>query len=135
MFFQFVISGLYITAVCLCIRFVPAFVEWFNIADKTGDDKITYLHSALFATFMMAITWNGFNARTEHVNVFEHLGRNKNFLIVMGALFVAQFIFVTFGGAPLAVEPLNWQTWLICLGLSFLVIPIDIIRKLCSGKN
>ena len=130
MFFQFVISGLYITAICLCIRFVPFFNEAFG-----GGHDTKYLRSALFATFMMAITWNGFNARTEHVNVFEHLGRNKNFLIVMGALFAAQFIFVTFGGDPLAVEPLNWQTWLICLGLSFLVIPIDIIRKLCSGKN
>ncbi len=135
MFFQFVISGLYITAVCLCIRFLPVFVDLFNIAGNTGDDRITYLHSALFATFMMAITWNGFNARTEHINVFEHLGRNKSFLLVMGALFVIQFIFVTLGGKPLSVEALNWQTWLICLGLSFMVIPLDIIRKLCSGKN
>ena len=84
---------------------------------------------------MMGITFNGFNARTEHTNVFEHLGRNKNFLIVMGALLLVQFIFVTFGGNPLSVEPLNAKTWLVCIILAFLVIPIDIIRKVIMGSS
>ena len=130
MFIQVIISGLYITALCLCIRFVPAFNNFFG-----GEHDLTYLRSALFATFMMAITFNGFNARTERVNAFENLGRNKNFLIVMGTLLAVQFIFVTFGGAPLSVEPLNPQTWLICLVCAFLVIPIDMIRKVLSGKK
>ena len=47
-------------------------------------------------------------------------GQNTNFLLVMGAIFLAQFVFVTFGGAPLHVEPLSVQTWLVCLGLAFL---------------
>ena len=94
-----------------------------------------YLRSALFATFMMGITFNGFNARTEHTNVFESLGRNKTFLAVMGVLLAVQFVFVTFGGKPLSVEALNPQTWLICLGLAFLVIPIDIIRKVLTKKS
>ena len=131
MFAQFVLSGLYITAVCLAIRFIPA------INDLFGGHDTTYLCSALFATFMMAITFNGFNARTERTNVFENLGRNKNFLIVMGVLLLVQFVFVTFGGDPLSVEPLNAKTWGICLILAFLVIPIDIIRKviMSSGKE
>ena len=83
---------------------------------------------------MMAITFNGFNARTEKVNVFEHLGRNKNFLIVMGALLLIQFVFVTFGGEFLSVEPLNVKTWLICIVLAFMVIPIDMIRKVVTKK-
>ena len=130
MFFQFAISGLYITSVCLCIRFVPLFNDMFG-----GGHDNEYLRSALFATFMMAIAFNGFNARTEKTNVFEHLGRNMNFLIVMGSLLAIQFIFVTFGGKPLSVEPLNAQTWLICLALAVLVIPIDIIRKTLTKKK
>ena len=53
----------------------------------------------------------------------------------MGALLLVQFIFVTFGGNPLSVEPLNAKTWLICLVLAFLVIPIDIIRKVIMGSG
>ncbi|MDE5584058.1 MAG: calcium-translocating P-type ATPase, PMCA-type [Ruminococcus sp.] len=133
MLVQFIIGGLYITAICLVIRFVPAMRDLFGSDPK----DTTYLCSALFATFMMAITFNGFNARTERINVFEHIGRNKNFLIVMGALLLIQFVFVTFGGEFLSVEPLNVKTWLICIIMAFMVIPIDIVRKAVtrSGKQ
>ena len=83
----------------------------------------------------LAISFNGFNARTEHTNPFEHLGRNKNFLLVIGALLVLQFLFVTFGGAVLSVEPLSWTAWLVCLLIAFLIIPIDIIRKAITSKK
>jgi len=130
MFVEVVISGLYITAICLIIRFLPAIRDIFGC----GEDRV-YLCSALFATFMMAITFNGFNARTNKINVFENLGRNKNFLIVMGVLLLVQFVFVTFGGEFLSVEALNAKTWCICLILAFLVIPIDMIRKAVSGNK
>lgn len=140
---QVIISGLYITGVCLAIRFIPAFIDMFGIGDlsttiaekQSHAPQTMYLLSAVFAFFMMAITWNGFNARTEHFNVFESLGRNRNFLIVMLTIFVVQFVFVTFGGEFLSVRALNLRTWLICLVLSFMVIPIDMIRKAVTNKK
>ena len=93
------------------------------------------LNSAVFATFMMAITFNGFNARTEHTNVFENIGRNRNFLIVMGVIFLAQFIFVTVGGQVLSVHALTATTWLVCAVIAFLVIPIDIVRKIVMARK
>lgn len=131
---QVVVSGLYITAMCLCIRFVPALQHLLG-AWSTGVLDTTLLNSAVFATFMMAISFNGFNARTEHTNPFEYLERNKNFLLVIGALLVLQFLFVTFGGAVLSVEPLSWAAWLVCLLIAFLIIPIDIIRKAITSKK
>ncbi|MCM1104438.1 MAG: HAD-IC family P-type ATPase [Clostridium sp.] len=129
MFTEIIISALYITFICLAILFVPF------IRNLFGDVDDIYLKSALFATFMMAITFNGFNARTSHLNTFEGLGRNKNFLIVMFAIFAMQFIFVTFGGNVLSVESLSPSAWLICLVLAFLVIPIDMVRKAITGKS
>lgn len=126
---EIVISAVYITFICLSILFLPI------VRNLFGNVDVMYLKSALFATFMMAITFNGFNARTEHVNVFEGLGRNKNFLLVMLSIFALQFIFVTFGGEALNVEPLTASSWLICIVMAFLVIPIDIIRKLLMQKD
>ena len=131
---QVVVSGLYITAMCLCIRFVPALQHLLGAVKESGLDT-TLLNSAVFATFMMAISFNGFNARTEHTNPFEHLERSKNFLLVIGALLVLQLLFVTFGGAVLSVEPLSWTAWLVCLLIAFLIIPIDIIRKAITSKK
>lgn len=129
MLVEILISAIYITFVCLGILFVPFIRKLF------GDVDVTYLKSALFATFMMAITFNGFNARTSHINPFEGLGRNKNFLLVMLAIFAMQFVFVTFGGAALSVEALTPSSWLICVILAFLIIPIDVIRKIVMKKE
>lgn len=126
---EILISAFYITFICLSILFLAPLRNLF------GDVDVTYLKSALFATFMMAITFNGFNARTGHVNPFEHMGRNKNFLRVMVSILVLQFIFVTFGGEVLSVESLSVKAWIICLVLAFLVIPIDMIRKLIMNKK
>lgn len=126
---QIIISALYITFICLSILFLPP------IRNLFGNVDTTYLKSALFATFMMAITFNGFNARTSHMNPFEGLGRNKSFLIVMFAIFAMQFIFVTFGGSVLSVESLSPMSWLICVVLAFLVVPIDMIRKAFTKKS
>ena len=126
---EILISAAYITFICLSILFLPP------VRNLFGDVDVTYLKSALFATFMMAITFNGFNARTDHINVFKNLGRNKNFLLVMLAIFAMQFVFVTFGGEVLSVEALNVRSWLICIVLAFLVIPIDIVRKLIMHKG
>ncbi len=131
---QVVVSGLYITAMCLCIRFVPALQHLLG-AWNNGVLDTVMLNSAVFATFMMAISFNGFNARTEHLNPFENLGRNKNFLLVIGGLLVLQFLFVTFGGVVLSVEPLSATTWLICLLIAVFVIQIDIDRKVFTCKK
>ena len=125
---EVIISAAYITIICLSILFVAPIRSLF------GDVDVTYLKSAIFATFMMAITFNGFNARTGHINPFENIGRNRNFVLVMISIFVMQFLFVTFGGEVLSVESLSVKSWLICVILAFMVIPIDMIRKIVTKK-
>lgn len=123
MYIQILVSAAYITLICIAICFFPP------VRGIFGDVDNTYIKSAMFATFMMAITFNGFNARTEHMNPFEGLGRNKSFIYIVILIFVIQFIFVSFGGRVLSVEALTPSGWAICVFLAFLVIPIDIIRK------
>ena len=133
MLFQIILSAIYITAACLCIRFSGAIGNLIGVtcSNYTGvKDLSVVLNSAVFATFMMAITFNGFNARTEHLNFLKHIEKNRSFRIVMGAIFLLQFVFVTFGGDVLHVTPLSARTWLICLAIAFLVIPADMLRKI-----
>lgn len=129
MFIEVLICACYITFICLSILFLAPVRELFGKADTV------YLKSALFATFMMAITFNGFNARTSHLNPFEGLGRNLNFIFVMASILVLQYLFVTFGGDVLSVEKLTWQSWAVCALLAFMVIPIDIVRKMVMHRE
>lgn len=132
MIVRILIASLYITGVCLAIRFLPDIMYMFvsNSRDIEGGIDTVYLRSALFATFIMAITFNGFNARTEKINLFDGLGKNIVFLAVMLCIFVLQFVFVTFGGEVLSVEALSPKSWLICAAFAIMVIPIDLLRKL-----
>jgi len=129
MFIQTLTVGIYICFVCIGILFFAPLRNLF------GDVDITYLKSAVFATFMMSITFNGFNARTSHINPFENLGRNKNFIRVMLSIFILQLAFVTFGGRVLSVERLSLSSWMVCLALAFMVIPVDMLRKMIVGKR
>lgn len=143
MFIQVVISGIFITALCLGIRFIAPFASLIG-ADAAGqdlsalgDDSLlrTYLNAAVFACFMMAISLNGFNARTDHMNPFEHIGRNVNFLLVMFGLIALTVVFVTFGGEVLSVTALSVRTWLILAALAFMVIPINMVRKVIVKRE
>ena len=127
MFAQILLGAGYITLLCLAIRFLP------QLGDLLGSHDPKYLKSALFATFMMAITFNGFNARTEHLNLLKGLHKNVNFLLVVAGILLMQFVFVTFGGDVLSVRSLTPHTWLVCAVLALAVIPLDLIRKLIVG--
>ena len=133
MLVEILIGAAYITFICLGILFIKP------IRDLFGDVDITYLKSALFAVFMMTITFNGFNARTSHMNTFHGILKNKAFIFIVLSIFILQFVFITFGGSVLSVEALSLQGWLLCLGFAFLIIPIDLIRKavlkLINNKN
>lgn len=120
---EILLGSLYITCISLGILFFAPLRELF------GDVSVTYLKSALFATFMMAITFNGFNARTEHINPLHKIGRNPNFLLIMLVIFSLQYLFVTFGGKTFGVESLTWKSWAICFVLALFIIPLDMIRK------
>ncbi len=128
MLIEILIGALYITFICLGILFIQP------IRNLFGDVDLTYLKSAVFAVFMMAITFNGFNARTSHINPFEGLGRNKTFIWVMLSVFALQFVFITFGGEVLSVESLSVTGWVTCIALAFLIIPIDMVRKAIMHK-
>lgn len=125
---QILLGSLYITCLCLAILFLAP------IRNLYGEVSLSYLKTAVFAVFMMAIACNGFNARSTHLNPFAGIGHNKTFIWVMLSVFALQFAFVTFGGEVLSVEPLSLHSWLLSFCLAFLVIPLDMLRKTMLRK-
>lgn len=90
--------------------------------------------SFMFAFFIFTTIFNGFNARTEKVNLFEHIGENKKFIGVMSIISIIQIIMITFGGELLRTEPLSLSQWLFVVLLSLLIIVVDLIRKILINK-
>lgn len=107
------------------------FVRPENVANVETFDK-----TFMFAFFIYSIIFNSLNTRSENINLFEHIKDNKRFILVMGGIFILQTLLLEFGGAVFGTVPLSLKAYLVAIGLSLLIIPIDMIRKLIlKSKN
>ena len=112
-----------------------ALVSIFFLTSKTVGDMFIGgsqgLHhmTAFFSFFILTAVFNSFNARTSNMNIFEHIGQNKDFLKVMGLIVIIQVVMTYIGGVVLRTTPLALNEWLIVLIFSVMIIPVDLIRK------
>ncbi len=117
-------GGIFITIICLGIL-----KNIFGVHNLIGSTEINVVRTFMFATFIMAIIWNSLNARTESMNLFEHITENHNFILVMSAVAVIQVIIIQIGGKVFGTTPLTIKNWLAVILIAFMIIPIDLIRK------
>ena len=101
------IGAAYITLICLAVMFVKPVKNLFMT------DDVIYLRTALFAVFMMSITFNGFS-----------MASSKNCVFTMLFIFLLQWLFIEFGGDILSVRALSLDSWLNCFVLAFMVVPV-----------
>lgn len=126
---EIAVGAAFVTIVCLCIL-----QNAFGIQNFVGLDTEVLVHSFMFTTFMITNIWNSFNARTESTNLLEHVTENHNFIIVMSAVALIQFLMTEFGGVVFGTYELSPLQWAICIIIGFMVIPIDMIRKVVVSK-
>lgn len=107
---------------------------WLRSGSIEGDAHI-YLTTAYFAFFIFIAVFNGFNARTEKLNLFDNLSRNKGFLTVFGIIAAVQIAMTYIGlavpavGEILGCHGLSGTEWLLVLVMAISIIPVDLIRK------
>ena len=97
-------------------------------------DPELYEKTFMFAFFIYAIIFNSLNTRSEKFNLFEHIGENKNFVLVMGAIFVLQTIIIEIGGKVFNTTLLEPKALLVSMVLAVLIIPVDLIRKAIMSR-
>ena len=87
------------------------------------------LLTAFFAVFIYASIFNSFSARTESMNLFDHILGNKPFIFVMAFVFLVQTCLLFLGGNLFRAYGLSLRQWLFCIALAAIVVPVDLIRK------
>ncbi|MCE8850621.1 calcium-translocating P-type ATPase, PMCA-type [Bacteroides fragilis] len=97
-----------------------------------ADGGMTVQRLTIFFTFFVMLQfWNLFNARVFGTtdSAFKGLTKSYGMELIVLAILGGQFLIVQFGGAVFRTEPLDWQTWLIIIGSSSLVLWIgELIR-------
>ncbi len=95
----------------------------------------TEVITARFALLCFMAVFNGFNIRTEHINLFDGIGKNKLFSAIAIGIFVMTFALCNFAENLIKVTALDFKHWVVVVILAFMVIPIDLIRKIIEKKR
>ncbi|MBP7292881.1 MAG: calcium-translocating P-type ATPase, PMCA-type, partial [Bacteroides sp.] len=102
----------------------------FYFTDAAGAMSVHDL-TIFFTFFVMLQFWNLFNARVFGTtdSAFKGLSKSYGMELVVLAILGGQFCIVQFGGDIFRTEPLNFQTWVVIIATSSLVLWIgEIIR-------
>ena len=121
---QILMLGGFTVALCLYFLFSPTVRAVFR-----PHEQHLYLLTAFFALFIFSSVFNCFNTRTDRLNLFSGLSKNRIFLLIMLAILIIQIGFVYLGGSVLRTAPLPVKELAVTLLLSLAVFPFEIIRK------
>jgi len=95
----------------------------FDVSEKVKNTLI-------FNIFVLCQVFNEFNARkVEKKNIFEGLGKNKLFIVIVGFTVVLQVVLVEFLKMFAGTERLSWGQWGVCVAIGALSWPIGLLVK------
>lgn len=118
---EIIVSGLYTLIISLIFLKLPLIDSLF----------INYEHkmTAFFTLFIFLAVSNAFNARTERINIFANLFKNKAFVLIVFFIILVQFGIIYFGFNIFNTTRINISELLIVIMISLTIIPLDLIRK------
>lgn len=125
MIHQIAFLGTFTVALCMGFLLLPGFTSHF----RSAPNRLCLL-TAFFALFIFTSVFNCFNARTDRLNLFAGLSRNRPFLIIMTLVCAIQLLFVYLGGSVLRTMPLTRSELGFTLAVALSVFPAEWIRKL-----
>ena len=124
-----IISGLYMTIVG--IAFYKS--AWVDHLFRDADNHI-YTYTGFFCAYIFMAVANGFNVRTDGLNLLQNISLNKGFLQVMALIVAIQVLLTFVGGRVLRTTPLNAHEWGVVVLFGASIIVVDLLRKLISSK-
>ena len=124
MYSSILITGIYTSLLLILFLKLPFIKELFryDLEDK-------YLLTAFFGLFVFSGVINSFNARTNRINIFANILKNRAFIIIILFITIIQMILLYKGGVTFRTYGLNLKEFIIMILFSLSVLPVDIGRK------
>lgn len=124
MYSSIAVTGVYTALLLILFLKVPFFRTMFRPASD-----YRYLMTAFFGLFVFSGVMNSFNARTNRINIFANITKNKPFIFIIMFITIIQVFLLYGGGEIFRTYGLTLPEFTVTLLLSFTVIPIDVLRK------
>ncbi len=123
-------TGLYSAMLCVLFLKLPIVRDYIRMGEN-----YKYLMTAYFALFIFIGVFNSFNARSERLNIFANLSKNKVFIFIIAFILIVQVYLIYNGGDLFRTYGLKAQEFFIVLMLSMSVFPVDFIRKIYLRRH
>ena len=123
-------TGLYSAIVCILFLKLPIVREYIRVGEN-----YKYLMTAYFALFIFIGVFNSFNARSERINIFANLKKNKVFIIIIAFILTVQVYLIYHGGDLFRTYGLTSKEFFIVLLLAATVFPVDFLRKIYLRRH
>ncbi|QQS55386.1 MAG: calcium-translocating P-type ATPase, PMCA-type [Candidatus Competibacteraceae bacterium] len=135
MWSSILINGVFIAFISILFLTSDLTRTLFSGGHEIGSDaaQAKFL-TAFFAFFVFIQVFNTFNARTQGLNLWEHLLDNRLFSIIIPLIMVIQIFFISYGGEILRTVGLSIQEWVYVLLLAVVIIPVDLLRKVIRNR-
>lgn len=127
---EILITGAYSSL--LCIFFLKN--KFIHSLFRNGQND-EYFMTAFFGLFIFIGIFNSFNARTNRINLLANIFKNKVFLLTILFILIVQLFLIYYGGELFRTAGLTFQELEIMILISFTVIPVDLIRRLCLRRK
>lgn len=124
---QVLCAGAWLGVISFAFLKLPFFKELF---ENEGQHLTAY-----FSMFVFSAVANGFNVRSEGINIFDHIKENKGFIKVMLTIVLVQIILTFVGGEIFSCTPFGIKGWLIIIVMSLTMIPVDMLRKIIMKSS
>ena len=124
---QILFAGAWVAVLSFAFLKAPFFINMF----ANTEEHMT----AYFSMFVLCAVFNGFNVRSNTINIFEHIKENMSFLKVMGVIVIVQVALTLVGGKMFSCTPITLTHWIIIIFMAFTIIPIDMIRKIIFSRD
>jgi len=111
---------------------LSAFVRTLFARNSLPSEEVFF--SAFFGFYIFITTINAFNVRTKKLDLLDNITGNRGFIVVILIIFVVQMVFTYLGGSVLRTVPLTLSEWGYVFGMCFVIIPIDLLRKIIMKK-
>ncbi len=123
-------TGLYSAIVCILFLKLPIVREYIRVGEN-----YKYLMTAYFALFIFIGVFNSFNARSERINIFANLSKNKVFIFIITFIITVQIYLIYYGGDLFRTYGLMAKEFFIVLLIAATVFPVDFLRKIYLRKH
>ena len=129
MYSSILVTGIYTAIILILFLKLPFLKELFRY-----DIHYKYLMTGFFGLFVFSGVINSFNARTNRINIFANILKNKPFIIIICFIIIVQIILLYKGGVTFRTYGLTIKEFLIMSIFAISVLPVDILRKVFLKK-